>query len=177
MDQNGRQVPPFAPEEYARVEAAAHLTGKSPHDFVRNAALKAAEDPFLKALEKTRDRVPQLAQVVANQDTHAADTSGAWPDPAPMAAATCARASSTVTPRDAVPHATGASQIAHTLPGDPACLDLGVLDAVCARVPGPLHGPRRVRQRLLHEPLETRNEFFARLVAETSQRTDASAGG
>ncbi|MFE2738889.1 hypothetical protein [Streptomyces sp. NPDC059349] len=25
-------------------------------------------------------------------------------------------------------------QIAQTLPGDPACLDLGVMDAVCARV-------------------------------------------
>ncbi|MEU9785980.1 hypothetical protein AB0H92_34315 [Streptomyces phaeochromogenes] len=25
-------------------------------------------------------------------------------------------------------------QIAQTLPGDPACLDLGVLDGVCARV-------------------------------------------
>ncbi|MEU3855073.1 hypothetical protein [Streptomyces sp. NPDC029554] len=84
MDQNGRQVPPFAPEEYARVEAAARLAGKSPADFVREAALKAAEDPFLKALGKTRDRVPQLAEVFASQDTDTADTGAAWPDPAPM---------------------------------------------------------------------------------------------
>jgi hypothetical protein len=85
MDQNGSQVPPFEPEEYARVEAAANIVGKSPQDFVREAALKAADDPFLKALGRTRDRVPQLAEVFATQDTHAADTStGAWPDPAPM---------------------------------------------------------------------------------------------
>ncbi|MGW4874798.1 hypothetical protein [Streptomyces chartreusis] len=85
MDQNGSQVPPFEPEEYARVEAAANIVGKSPEDFVRDAALKAASDPFLKALGRTRDRVPQLAEVFATQDTHAADTStAAWPDPAPM---------------------------------------------------------------------------------------------
>jgi hypothetical protein len=85
MDQNGSQVPPFEPEEYARVEAAADIVGKSPQDFVRDAALKAAEDPFLKALGRTRDRVPQLAEVFATQDTHAADSdTAAWPDPAPM---------------------------------------------------------------------------------------------
>ncbi|WP_326614479.1 hypothetical protein OIE62_00260 [Streptomyces scopuliridis] len=85
MDQNGSQVPPFEPEDYARVEAAANIVGKSPEDFVRDAALAAADDPFLKALGKTRDRVPQLAEVFATQDTRAADTStAAWPDPAPM---------------------------------------------------------------------------------------------
>ncbi|WP_435260344.1 hypothetical protein [Streptomyces sp. 1222.5] len=85
MDQNGSQVPPFEPEEYARVEAAANIVGKSPEDFVRDAALKAANDPFLKALGRARDRVPQLAEVFATQDTRAADTSpGGWPDPAPM---------------------------------------------------------------------------------------------
>ncbi|MFE9454092.1 hypothetical protein [Streptomyces sp. NPDC006739] len=84
MEQNG-QVPPFEPEEYARVEAAANIVGKSLQDFVRDAALKAAEDPFLKALGKTRDRIPQLAEVFATQDTGAANTStAAWPDPAPM---------------------------------------------------------------------------------------------
>ncbi|MEU9309683.1 hypothetical protein [Streptomyces sp. NPDC048256] len=65
MDQNGSQVPPFEPEEYARLEAAADIVGKSPEDFVHDAALKAAEDPFLKALGRTRDRVPQLAEVFA----------------------------------------------------------------------------------------------------------------
>ncbi|MEU6381663.1 hypothetical protein [Streptomyces sp. NPDC046909] len=85
MDQNGPQVPPFAPEEYERVTAAAHLLGQSPEDFVRDAALKAADDPFLKALGRTRDRIPRLAEVFATQDTRAADTSAAaWPDPAPM---------------------------------------------------------------------------------------------
>lgn len=85
MDQNGPQVPPFAPEEYERVTAAAHLLGKSPEDFVRDAALAAADDPFVKALGKTRDRVPQLADVFATQATRAADTGTAtWPDPAPM---------------------------------------------------------------------------------------------
>ncbi|MGW2892908.1 hypothetical protein ACWDDN_47980 [Streptomyces griseoruber] len=85
MDQNGSPVPAFEPEEYARVEAAADIVGKSPQDFVRDAALKAADDPFLKALGRARDRVPQLAEVFATQDTRAADTStAAWPDPAPM---------------------------------------------------------------------------------------------
>ncbi|MEU5438740.1 hypothetical protein AB0G73_36140 [Streptomyces sp. NPDC020719] len=85
MDQNGPQVPSFDSEEYARVEAAASIVGKSPQDFVRDAALAAADDPFLKALGKTRDRVPQLADVFATQDTHSADTTtAAWPDPAPM---------------------------------------------------------------------------------------------
>ncbi|MEU5298616.1 hypothetical protein [Streptomyces umbrinus] len=85
MDQNGSQVPPFEPEEYARVAAAADIVGKSPQDFVREAALKAADDPFLKALGRTRDRVPQLAEVFATQDTGAAGTgTAAWPDPAPM---------------------------------------------------------------------------------------------
>ncbi|MFJ3339206.1 hypothetical protein [Streptomyces sp. NPDC086766] len=85
MDQNGRQVPPFEPEEYARVEAAANIVGKSPEDFVRDAALKAAGDPFLKALGRARDRVPQLAEVFATQDTRAVDTSTAgWPDLAPL---------------------------------------------------------------------------------------------
>lgn len=85
MDQNGPQVAPFGPEEYERVTAAAHLVGKSPEDFVRDAALAAADDPFIKALGKARDRVPHLAEAFATQDTHAADTSTAgWPDPAPM---------------------------------------------------------------------------------------------
>lgn len=85
MDQNGSPVPPFEPEEYARVAAAADIAGKSPQDFVRDAALKAADDPFLKALGRTRDRVPHLAEIFATQDTREADTStAAWPDPAPM---------------------------------------------------------------------------------------------
>ncbi|MEU6258642.1 hypothetical protein [Streptomyces sp. NPDC047043] len=85
MDQNGSQVPPFEPEEYARVEAAANIVGKTPEDFVRDAALTAADDPFLKALSRTRDRVPQLAEVFATQGTPTADSGAAsWPDPAPL---------------------------------------------------------------------------------------------
>ncbi|WP_369228549.1 hypothetical protein AB5J52_48775 (plasmid) [Streptomyces sp. R39] len=84
MDHNGRQVPPFGPEEYARVEAAAHLVGKSPEDFVRDAALAAADDPFLKALGQARDRVPQLATVFDAQDVPTPTNTTAWPDPAPM---------------------------------------------------------------------------------------------
>lgn len=49
----------------------------------------------------TRHRVPLLAEVFATQDTHAADKStAAWPDPTPMAAATCTISRRTVTPRD-----------------------------------------------------------------------------
>ncbi|MFJ9250704.1 hypothetical protein [Streptomyces sp. NPDC101776] len=85
MDHNGSPVPSFGPEEYARVEAAARLVGKSPEDFVRDAALTAADDPFLRALRQTRDRVPQLAEVFATQDTRTAGSgTDVWPDPAPL---------------------------------------------------------------------------------------------
>jgi putative transposase len=39
-------------------------------------------------------------------------------------------------------------QIAQTLPGDPACLDLGVLDAVCARVQGVAEAEARKKVRV-----------------------------
>lgn len=55
--------PGFDAEEYARVERAAHLAGKDPLTFVRDAALKAAEDPFLKALGQAADTVARLAVV------------------------------------------------------------------------------------------------------------------
>ncbi|MCX4460954.1 hypothetical protein OG585_48680 (plasmid) [Streptomyces sp. NBC_01340] len=85
MEQNGPQVPPFDPEGYARVEKAAHLVSKTPEVFVRDAALAAAADPFLKALGDAGDRVAHLAETFATQDTHAtAGDSTAWPDPAPM---------------------------------------------------------------------------------------------
>ncbi|MFJ7078463.1 fic family toxin-antitoxin system, toxin component [Streptomyces sp. NPDC098781] len=74
-------------------------------------------------------------------------------------------------------------QIAQTLPGDPACLDLGVLDAVCARVQAHYMGrdvyssdwlkaSAMLETIALHEPLERRNEFFAWLVAETFLNTN-----
>ncbi|MEU5438739.1 fic family toxin-antitoxin system, toxin component [Streptomyces sp. NPDC020719] len=74
-------------------------------------------------------------------------------------------------------------QIAQTLPGDPACLDLGVLDAVCARVQAHYMGrdvyasdwlkaAAMLETIALHEPLEAKNEFFAWLVAETFLSTN-----
>ncbi|MER6560559.1 fic family toxin-antitoxin system, toxin component [Streptomyces sp. NPDC001027] len=74
-------------------------------------------------------------------------------------------------------------QIAQTLPGDPACLDLGVLDAVCARVQAHymdrdvyasdwLKAAAMLESIALHEPLEARNDFFAWLVAETFLNTN-----
>ncbi|MFI7142497.1 type II toxin-antitoxin system death-on-curing family toxin [Streptomyces massasporeus] len=74
-------------------------------------------------------------------------------------------------------------QIAQTLPGDPACLDLGVLDAVCARVQAHYMGrdvyasdwlkaAAMLETIVLHEPLEAKNEFFAWLVAETYLNTN-----
>ncbi|MEV6946805.1 hypothetical protein AB0N07_33520 [Streptomyces sp. NPDC051172] len=57
------------------VSSARSVSGKSPQDFVRDAALKAADDLFLKALDRTRDHVPQFAEVFAAQDARAADTS------------------------------------------------------------------------------------------------------
>jgi death-on-curing protein len=74
-------------------------------------------------------------------------------------------------------------QIAQTLPGDPACLDLGVLDAACARVQAHYMGrdvygsdwlkaAAMMETIALHEPLEAKNEFFAWLVAETFLNTN-----
>ncbi|MGW0570240.1 hypothetical protein [Streptomyces tauricus] len=86
MDQNGFQgSPPFDAEELARLEKAARLVGKTPEAFVRDAALAAAADPFLKALSDAGDRARRLAQVFDTQDTHATgEDRTAWPDPAPM---------------------------------------------------------------------------------------------
>ncbi len=74
-------------------------------------------------------------------------------------------------------------QIAQSLPGDPDCLDLGVLDAVCARVRAHYMGrdvyasdwlkaAAMLETVALHEPLEAKNEFFAWLSAETFLNTN-----
>ncbi|MET7353092.1 type II toxin-antitoxin system death-on-curing family toxin [Streptomyces mirabilis] len=74
-------------------------------------------------------------------------------------------------------------QIAQTLPGDPACLDLGVLDGVCARVQAHYMGQdvyssdwlkaaAMLESIALHEPLEDKNPFFAWLVAEVFLNTN-----
>ncbi|MFE7077358.1 type II toxin-antitoxin system death-on-curing family toxin [Streptomyces sp. NPDC057620] len=74
-------------------------------------------------------------------------------------------------------------QIAQTLPGDPACLDLGVLDGVCARVQAHymgrdvyssdwLKGAAMIESIALHEPLEDKNLFFAWMAAEVFLNTN-----
>ncbi|MFE2971660.1 fic family toxin-antitoxin system, toxin component [Streptomyces sp. NPDC059340] len=74
-------------------------------------------------------------------------------------------------------------QIAQTLPGNPACLDLGVLDGVCARVQAHYMGQdvyssdwlkaaAMLESIALHEPLEDKNLFFAWLVAEVFLNTN-----
>jgi death-on-curing protein len=74
-------------------------------------------------------------------------------------------------------------QIAQTLPGDPACLDLGVLDGVCARARAHYMGrdvyasdwlkaAATLESISLHEPLEDKNQFFAWLVAEVFLNTN-----
>jgi hypothetical protein len=86
MEQNGAEVPAgFAPEEYEHVTRAARLIGKDPQAFVRDAALAAAEDPFLKALQHTGEAVTRLASVFAAEEAPGPVASdGPWPDPAPM---------------------------------------------------------------------------------------------
>ncbi|WP_327309824.1 fic family toxin-antitoxin system, toxin component (plasmid) [Streptomyces sp. NBC_01298] len=74
-------------------------------------------------------------------------------------------------------------QIAQTLPGDPACRDLGILDAVCARARAHymhqdvysslwLKAAAMLETIVLHEPLEKKNHFFAWLCAETFLATN-----
>ncbi|MEV7512025.1 fic family toxin-antitoxin system, toxin component [Streptomyces sp. NPDC091201] len=74
-------------------------------------------------------------------------------------------------------------QIAETLPGDPACDDLGVLNAACARVQARyqeqdvygspwLKAAALMQTLALHEPLEARNDFFAWLAGEVFLSTN-----
>ncbi|MFE7777669.1 hypothetical protein ACFU5O_27975 [Streptomyces sp. NPDC057445] len=87
MEQNGEMPSGFNPEEYARVENAARLIGKSPEAFVRDAALAAAEDPFLKALKHAGESVVRLAPVFAEHGEEPRPSpapSNAWPDAAPL---------------------------------------------------------------------------------------------
>ncbi|MFB7836121.1 fic family toxin-antitoxin system, toxin component [Streptomyces sp. NPDC056056] len=75
-------------------------------------------------------------------------------------------------------------QVAQTLPGDPACRDLGILDAACARARARymdqdvysslwLKAAAMLDTIVLHEPLEEKNHFFAWLCAETFLATNA----
>ncbi|MFE7332557.1 type II toxin-antitoxin system death-on-curing family toxin [Streptomyces sp. NPDC057565] len=74
-------------------------------------------------------------------------------------------------------------QIAQSLPGDPACLDLGILDGVCARVRAHymsqdvygslwLKAAAMMESLVLHEPLEDKNPFYAWLVGEVFLNTN-----
>ncbi|TKA02238.1 hypothetical protein [Actinacidiphila oryziradicis] len=74
-------------------------------------------------------------------------------------------------------------QVAQTLPGDPACHDLGVLDGICARARARYMGrdvygsdwlkaAAMLESTALHEPLEDKNLFFAWLVAEVFLNTN-----
>jgi death-on-curing protein len=74
-------------------------------------------------------------------------------------------------------------QVAQTLPGDPACRDLGVLDAICARACARYMGrdvygsdwlkaAAMLESTALHEPLEDKNLFFAWLAAEVFLNTN-----
>ncbi|MEV2233894.1 hypothetical protein AB0H69_35675 [Streptomyces phaeochromogenes] len=47
--------------------------GKTPQVFVRDAALAAADAPFIKALVDAGDRVGNLAEVFGTQDTRRLD--------------------------------------------------------------------------------------------------------
>ncbi|MFD4243668.1 hypothetical protein ACFWP3_19030 [Streptomyces sp. NPDC058525] len=65
MEQNDGLPTGFSPDEYDRVAKAARVAGKSPEAFVRDAALHAADDPFLDALTHARESVTRLAPVFA----------------------------------------------------------------------------------------------------------------
>jgi hypothetical protein len=63
------------------------LIGKDPEAFVRDAALTASEDPFLKALQHAGETVTRLAVVFAAEEAGIPGplaSDGPWPDPAPM---------------------------------------------------------------------------------------------
>ncbi|MFB7225170.1 hypothetical protein [Streptomyces sp. NPDC056227] len=88
MSQNREEVPEgFAPDEYDRVLSAAAANGKTPEAFVHDAALAAADEPFLKALRNVGDTVDRLAPVFAGYGEEPGRTAAdetEWPDPAPM---------------------------------------------------------------------------------------------
>ncbi|MFF3691592.1 hypothetical protein [Streptomyces sp. NPDC002187] len=75
----------FTADEYARIVEAAELVGKTPDVFMREAALEAAEDPFLKALKRAGDTVARLSSTFGSVEPAApAADRRQWPDAAPM---------------------------------------------------------------------------------------------
>ncbi|MEV4927072.1 hypothetical protein [Streptomyces roseoverticillatus] len=68
-DRQDRQVSAgFPPEDYERLVAAAHGTGRTPEDFVHDAAMRAAEDPFAQALADTVAAIAEMAPAFARAD-------------------------------------------------------------------------------------------------------------
>ncbi|OEJ22948.1 hypothetical protein AR457_37695 [Streptomyces agglomeratus] len=87
MEQSDGLPTGFSPDEYDRVAQAARGVGKSPEAFVRDAALHAAEDPFLDALAHARESVTRLAPVFAehSEEPRSSAAPGAsFPDAAPL---------------------------------------------------------------------------------------------
>ncbi|MEV7512024.1 hypothetical protein AB0O57_29120 [Streptomyces sp. NPDC091201] len=82
MERNEMPPPGFDAEQFARVTHAAQVLGKDPIAFVRDAALAAANDPFLKALEQAGDTVQRLAPVFDDaEDSPVRPVRGqGWPD-------------------------------------------------------------------------------------------------
>ncbi|MFC5724072.1 hypothetical protein ACFP1Z_28280 [Streptomyces gamaensis] len=70
MDSNeGRHVSAdFPPEDYERLVAAAHGTGRTPEDFVHDAAMRAADNPFTQALADTMAAIDEMAPAFARAD-------------------------------------------------------------------------------------------------------------
>ncbi|WP_327309825.1 hypothetical protein OG730_41820 (plasmid) [Streptomyces sp. NBC_01298] len=87
MEQSDGLPTGFSPDEYDRVAKAARVVGKSPEAFVRDAALDAADDPFLDALTRARKSVARLAPAFAehSEEPRPEVTPGlSFPDPAPL---------------------------------------------------------------------------------------------
>lgn len=88
MEQSDGPPTGFSPDEYDRVANAARGVGKSPEAFVRDAALHAADDPFLDALAHARESVTRLAPVFAEHSEEplpsVVATGSAFPDAAPL---------------------------------------------------------------------------------------------
>ncbi|MFI0742379.1 hypothetical protein ACH4PU_30535 [Streptomyces sp. NPDC021100] len=68
MDQNEDLAIGFGPQEREQLLRAAEAAGKSPAEFVRDAALDAAEDPFPRALANARHSATELASAFAHID-------------------------------------------------------------------------------------------------------------
>lgn len=84
MERNETPPAGFDADDYAQVQHAARVAGKDPLTFVRDAALAAANDPFLKALEQAAATVQRLApafETAEVEDSSLRPVRGpGWPD-------------------------------------------------------------------------------------------------